>query len=81
MAQQPPTAEALQRNFLLMTVGFSVNHATVVTVIALATAHLGQRLGAYDLALFNASYVVTGLAAQGAVATTAPRANGLITRR
>ena len=50
-----------------MTLGFSVNHATVVTVIALATAHLGPVLGAYDLAVFNAVYVLTGLVVQGVV--------------
>jgi MFS family permease len=58
---------ALVRNFLIMTLGFSVNHATVVTVIALATAHLGPVLGAYDLAVFNAVYVLTGLVVQGIV--------------
>lgn len=58
---------ALVRNFLVMTLGFSINHATVVTVIALATAHLGPVLGAYDLAVFNAVYVLTGLVVQGIV--------------
>lgn len=57
----------LVRNYLLMTLGFSFNHATVVTVIALATAHLGPVLGAYDLAVFNAVYVMTGLGVQGPV--------------
>ena len=68
-APHPKAAgSGLVRNHLLMTLGFSVNHATVVTVIALATAHLGPVLGAYDLAVFNAVYVMTGLCVQGVVA-------------
>jgi hypothetical protein len=55
---------SLKTNFVVMSIGFSVNHATVVTVIALATAHLGTELGAYDLAVFNVVYVATGLAVQ-----------------
>ena len=57
-------------NFVVMCAGFSINHATVVTVIALATTHLGTDLGAYDLAVFNIIYVITGLCVQGCVSSS-----------
>ena len=57
-------------NFVVMCAGFSINHATVVTVIALATTHLGTDLGAYDLAVFNIVYVITGLCVQRCAASS-----------
>lgn len=65
--EREAASRALMLNFILMSTCFSINHGAVVTVIALATAHLGPLLGAFDLAFFNSMYVFTGLVLQSVV--------------
>eukprot|EP00656_Telonema_subtile_P037798 TRINITY_DN4216_c0_g1_i1.p1 TRINITY_DN4216_c0_g1~~TRINITY_DN4216_c0_g1_i1.p1 ORF type:complete len:493 (-),score=108.54 TRINITY_DN4216_c0_g1_i1:146-1624(-) len=55
------TPEELFNNFVVMTVCFSINHATVAAMIALATSSLGERLGSLQTALLYTFYTLTAL--------------------
>jgi len=57
-----PTANKLFNNFMMMSVLFSINHATVTACIALATTDLhSAQLGNLQLALLYAFYTLTAL--------------------
>ena len=52
---------AILADFLCMSVCFSINQATLTTVIAYTTTRLGRKLGADTLAVLKLSYVTMAL--------------------
>lgn len=65
-------------NFIAMSFLFSICHGVVVTVFAIAPAIVGADNGSTSLAVFNATYVLTGLALQGPVVQCLGLKNSLV---
>jgi len=61
------SSSRLFSNFMIMTVGFSVNHATVTAMVALASANLGSELGNLQTALLYSFYTLTALFASKSI--------------
>ena len=59
-----PPPRAVYRNFVLMTILFSIHHACVVSCLSLATARLGANVGATQSSILYVTY--TGSALIGA---------------
>jgi len=57
----------LPRNFMIMAIAFSVNHATVTAMIALASSSLGKDLGNLQTALLYLFYTLTALFASKSI--------------
>jgi len=55
------TATQLYWNFMLMCIGFSVNHGCVVSCLAYSTAELGTELGGYGSGVLYVFYALTAL--------------------
>jgi len=55
------TSKQLYWNFVLMCIGFSVNHGCVVSCLAYSTAELGTQLGGYGSGVLYVFYALTAL--------------------
>lgn len=71
-------ASALLRNFVVMSVCFSVNHGTVSSVIALSTSLLGTGLGSVNLGTLYFFYVLTALVFATAIIQALGAKGGLL---
>jgi len=59
--EKTATSRKLVINFLLMSVCFAINHATVTAMVGLASANLGKETGNLQTALLYAFYTLTAL--------------------
>jgi hypothetical protein len=50
------TSDSLSRNFMLMSIGFAINHGCVVSCLTYATTELGDNLGGYSSGFFMIFY-------------------------
>jgi len=72
------TAAQLKRNFIVMALAFSVNHATVTAMIALASSSLGKEIGNLQTALLYLFYTLTALFASKSIVSALGSKNGIV---
>jgi len=62
-APETASSKKLVTNFIIMSVCFSINHATVTAMVGLASANLGSETGNLQTALLYSFYTLTALIA------------------
>ncbi len=72
------SSETLYRNFVLMTIAFSLNHGAVTSCLAYASTELGDLLGSYSSGILFVCFAITSFfLAKPVVSMIGPK-NGLI---
>ena len=60
-ASRQEQAETIRRNFIVMSIAFSLNHGSAVACIAYATAELGNDLGSASSGILYVCYAISAL--------------------